>query len=477
MDRLETQLSPGDRAEMSPGRRPLMSWVFPSNRKIQHLTPVIWGKRALEATIFCLAALAFSMWLEPIDPFQIHTGYPWVWIMPAVIAMRYGTSVGIWSVTVILVSWLGMYRYGFPSRLGNEVAAFPEAYFVGGLAMTMICGQFADTWIERHRRVIAANGYFNERLQMLTREHYLLRLSHEKLERDMLVKPLTLRESLTKLRNIVHASHNDAERMPGAGELLQLLVQSCQLEVATIFLVDADGRLEAEPRAVLGTPSAMDPSDPLLRTCLENRRLAHLHNSQIGKERQQSSKYLVCLPMCSVSGRLYGVVAVESMPFSALNKATLQMMAVMVGYYTDGLEQEGATAGIYARVPGCPNDFSMDLVKLCRIHNTAGIESSLVAFVFENNASGTQLYENIKRIKRSIDMSCTLSNARRKILIALLPLSNQQAAHGYLSRVEESLHELSGKNFPSAHVLPYVARLGATSAVDNLVQLLERCDA
>ncbi|MBX4421619.1 hypothetical protein K4H00_26790, partial [Mycobacterium tuberculosis] len=68
--------------------------------------------------------------------------------------------------------------------------------------LVLIGGQYGDIWGARLSRARTVNGYLNDRLAALTKNHFLLRLSHERLENDLLAKPTTLRDTLTQLRNI-----------------------------------------------------------------------------------------------------------------------------------------------------------------------------------------------------------------------------------------------------------------------------------
>lgn len=481
MDRMTSQFRRERLAASGPTRRRgvLLGRLFPSNRKVDNISPLVWGTRALEATVLCLLALAFSTWVTPDNPFQVRAEFPWLWIVPAVIAMRYGTSIGIWSVTMLLVSWFVLHGYGHNLKwiAVNSVAEFPESYFVGGLVLIMICGQFSDTWSERHRRLMAANSYFNERLQTITRNHFLLRLSHERLEQDMLVKPMTLRETLVRLRDMTRVNLEKSEAMPGANDFLQILAQSCQLEVAAIYRVDLAGNLDPMPVAQLGQAAALERNDPLVKFCLQNQTLAHLRNTEIGRDRQQTSRYLVCAPIAASNGNILGIVAIERLPFSVMNNDTLQMMAVMVGYYADGLEHEDVIEEIHEHVPDCPTDFALDLVRLSRIYEIASINSAMVALVFEANEQGQDLYENVKRMKRSIDMAWAISNGRNHVFITLLPLSAEQAVEGYLQRIETNLQTLFGKDFMSAHVASHAGYLRSSWPVETLGKLLEQCNA
>lgn len=451
-----------------------LRFIFPHNRRDPATAPGAWIAGAVEGAILCLMALAFSTWASPNDPFGVHRQFPWLWTVPAIVAMRYGTSTGVWTTVVLLGAWFAWYvlapRFGLVPSLHATV--FPEAYFVGGVVWVLICGQFSDVWSARHRRIMAANAYLNERLQTVTRNHFLLRLSHESLEQDMLSKPMTLRESLVHLRELTGTDRGRGDPMPGASDFLKIIGHSCQLEIASVHPV-ADGAPDLMPAASLGAAGDLQGNDPLVLACIKQHKLAHVKHID---EATQTSRYLVCAPLLAASGRLLGILAVEKMPFFALNDDILQLMTVLAGYYADGLEREYAVFGICEQLPDCPHDFALDLIRLCRIHNDAGIDSSVVALVFDKTDAGQDLFENVKRMKRSIDQSWTFSNDRHHVLITLLPLSGSQAVEGYLVRVEHALQTLFGKNFVSAHVAPHIGYLSSSPPAKILARLLEQCD-
>jgi hypothetical protein len=109
--------------------------------------------------------------------------------MPAILAMRYGSTLGVVAVATMLGGWY-LLMHGHQEDEAQAVVsaaqAFPQAYFLGGLVLTLLCGQFAEVWNARSRRLRGVNAYLEERLTMLTKNHFLLRLSHERLEQDLL---------------------------------------------------------------------------------------------------------------------------------------------------------------------------------------------------------------------------------------------------------------------------------------------------
>lgn len=430
------------------------------------------GWVAIETVVVNFAALLLRYWVAPDDLFGLDAQFPWLWIVPALLAMVYGTAVGVSSVTLLVGAWLALQLMAGSSDL---LAGFPSAYFLGGLALTLLAGQFADVWNARTRRLKAVNAYLEERLATLTRNHFLLRLSHERLEQDLLAKPLTLRETLVHLRQLSGTvdDHN-RHTLPAATEFMQLLAQSCQLEVAGIFALH-EGRPQPSAVAVLGECDDLVLDDPLLHYCLVQDELVHVQSTAAPVDARDTSRYLICAPVKPSGSATLAVVAVERMPFFALNEDNLQLLSVLAGYYADGLQLQDVAGDVLARLPDCPPEMALDIVRLHRIRAQAGIESSLVALVFETNAAAGDIFEQVKLFKRGVDLAWEISTAERRILITLLPLAGRAAVDGYLLRIDGALRAQFGAGLTESHVATHIARIGEQPPVETLVDLVRRC--
>ena len=464
----EADAPPRDRNALRPLLGALAARFFPG-QQISREPRWIWAWAAFEAVLFGVAAVAVAFWLAPADPFGIGLQFPWLWLVPAVVAMRYGSVIGFVSVLTYWGMWVGL------EVLALISTPFPQSYFLGGLILTLLCGQFADVWNSRQRRLRAVNAYLDERLSTLTRSHFLLRLSHERLEQDLLAKPLTLRETLVRLRKLAGMPADGA--LPGADEFLQVLAQSCQLEVAAVFALKPDGTYAMEPSARLGPARALDLADPLLSYGLEQGDLVHVQMAEPGARDFDQSRYLVCAPMQTASGQRIGLVAVERLPFFALNYDTLQLFTVLLGYYADGIEAGQETRRVLEATPACPPEFALDLVRLTRIRHEADIQSALVALVFEDNERGADMFAQIKRLRRNVDLGWEPRVPGRLVQVTLLPLAGAAAVEGYIDRLESALRAQFGVDFLAARIVAHTAPLGRATAQDMLSGLLARCHA
>ena len=445
------------------------------------LAPAVTRPFAIVETIVFMVIVCGLAWLvEPRDPLLLGAGFPWLWLAPLVIALRYGALPGLLADALLLAVWQLFYPHG---------SVFPVMVFAGGIIETILVGHFGDTWGSRAARASALNDYLNDRLVALTNSHYLLRLSHERLEKDLLSKPTTLRDSITELRRLsVEGSAEAAsigvagtaqgqmqgetqgEMLPGAHGLLEFVAQACQIEVAAVYPVRG-GRPLAEPAARIGDRFEFDPKDELVTHAIGTQAIAHLKSEDTPLANTQ---YLVCAPLVSADGVLLALLVVKRMPFLSLNFDNLQLLLVLLGYYADGVKHAKFVQRIVDTVPGCPSDFALDLGRLTRMQRDAGVASSLVALAFPRDEAGDSLFEHVMRRRRSLDVMWPVRSATQSVLVNLMPATDTTGIDGYLARIEGSLAAQFNTDLERARIGVHTLHLDGTDPGQALLRLLKR---
>lgn len=419
-----------------------------------------------EIALFTFGIIALGAWSNPKDPFMVHLPFPWLWLAPTILGLRYGTLAAFGSIGLISGSW------SLWDILSDNTELFPAHFFMGGLILSLIAGEFADVWIVRLKRVREANAYLNERLESLTRRHYLLKLSHERLEQDMLTKPMTLRDSIMHIREAMATGIQTPTALPHAHALMSLLGQTCQLEVASLYPV-VKGKIQTQASASIGTTQDLAVDDPLLNYALEKNELAHLQTADL---QEANSRYVVVAPLLATNQECLGVLLIERMPFLSLNQETLQFLAVLLGYYADNVKLVPLAIKILRDNPTCPLEFASELLRLERVQRESGLPSSITAFVISDSPHRQDIVAEMVRQRRQMDIIWDIHLSDRDILITMMPLHGNAAVTGYLLRSQKWLKEMFNANtFSEAHVTPYTALVNERPAADLLNNLLERC--
>ncbi|MBK7301302.1 MAG: PelD GGDEF domain-containing protein [Moraxellaceae bacterium] len=419
-----------------------------------------------EIALFTFGIISLGAWSNPNDPFMVELPFPWLWLAPTLLGLRYGTVAAFGSIGLIAGSW------SLWDLLSQNPNLFPAHFFMGGLILSLIAGEFADVWIVRLKRVREANAYLNERLESLTRRHYLLKLSHERLEQDMLTKPMTLRDSIMHIREIMVTGLQDPSALPHANAVMHLLAQTCQLEVAALYPVN-QGKVNKKADASIGTPQELDLDDALLTYALEKNELSHLQTESL---QNAESHYLVVAPLIATNQQCLGVLVVERMPFLSLNQETLQFLGVLLGYYADNVKLIPLAMKILRDNPTCPIEFASELLRLERVQRESGLPSSITAFVISESPHRQDIFAEMVRQRRQMDISWDIRLSDRDIIITMMPLHSDAAVTGYLLRSQKWLKEMfNAPNFSEAKITPYTALVNERPAADLLNNLLERC--
>lgn len=446
--------SPPRPAEPTPKSRAITGASF-TGSPLGKLAPTGLSRSVvlLEALLLPACALLLGFWLQPQDPLWVDAEFHWAWLAPMIVALRYGPLTGLLSVGVLLAGWW-WFR--------PQYVQFPQVFFLGGLILVLLVGEFSSLWVARTRRAEGMQHYLHQRTEHLIRQYYLLRLSHDRLEHELIGRPMSMRDALKTLRGL-------GSMESGAASLLDLLAQYCQIGAAAIYPVQ-DDTLAEQPLASIGPPLTLHPQDPLLRQALETHKLCHVVQTLTLK---QQSHYLMAAPLLDLGGEIYGLLLVDDMPFFALQEENLQTINLLLGYYTDGLSAQTLAQPLLQRWPDCPAEFAFELQRLWHMHQSTKVQSIVVALEFTPTAIAHDLPQQLLRLRRLMDETWLLQGQNRQLLAVLMPLGDASTAEGFLARLENWIHQKQNTSLADAGIFPHQLPLSQTQPLALLQRLHE----
>jgi polysaccharide biosynthesis protein PelD len=383
----------------------------------------------IEITLIPIAAALLGWMVRPGDPTLSGEEFPWQWLAPVLVALRYGVWPGLFGSAILLINgWIAAHE-------GLVPANWSSAPLFGGGLLVLICGEFSDVWHDRTRRMEETYLYVTERLSRLTKRHLLLNLSHDRLEQEMLARPGSLRDALVGMRTLALQKSPEQSRLPGAQELLLLLSQYVNIEAASVYTVQEKNGVFALGTLVasLGDPADLSPDDELITLALESGNLAHIAVDDTGLKHR--SDQLVVAPLIAGEQEVIGVLAVNRMPFLSLNSENLQMLLVLLGYYADNLGSAPGVASIHRQMPGMPFLFAQELARMMNLHSTIGMDSHLVVMRCRGRRSH-EIVDSFLRIKRGLDLYWKTVVQDQPVLVVLLPFASISATDGFLERLD-----------------------------------------
>ncbi len=293
--------------------------------------------RALaESVALTLAFPALGYALDAGDPFFLKHPFPWIVFAPLLVGLRHGFAPGCTSAFVLASALVLSWR---THVLG--VAAFPAESALGLVALAMLTGQFSDVWRRETRRLAASDERSKLRATALSKSHFLLELSHERLREESQGAP-NLEEALSVVRDAAVSA--DGSWAAIADAMMSVFAAYAMLEVGVVLRIDAHGRA-AGTIATIGAAERVDSDDALLLAASRGRELVYVRGKGLSGEAGPWSRLLAAVPFVDTRGTLSAVLCVQSMPFSAFHERNLEALAVLAAHFADlmgGVEHHDA---------------------------------------------------------------------------------------------------------------------------------------
>ena len=400
------------------------------NRLARFLAPPKLGAMAwLESPLLVVLAVLVGFLVRPDDPLIFQGGIRWSIVVVLLVALRYGSLLGSLGMLTLLLAWFACKAIGLYPGL-----PFPELTFLGGYVIVLITGEFADMWRVRLDRAESRAGYTLDRLQNLTQRHVLLRLSHDRLEENLLVRPYTVRDALLSLRDVM-MDESHSETLPAGDELLNLLADYCQLQRGGLYEVSG-GRIHPEPVALLGHNQPLDLDDRLLKHAFETRQMAHVQIAGEGYD----GIYWVAAPVMNSGGQLIGMVVVERMPFLSIHQETLQLFGLLLNFYADVVQHGPEVDDLTEVWPSMPAVFGRELVALGNLSAAQKVDTTLILLTPDDSAQSQQIVEGLYRGRRNLDGYWWVDYDGYQLML-LMPMTGPSSFESFLRRVEGWLAE------------------------------------
>ena len=401
--------------------------------------------RVLETLLWPALLVALSWYSRPANPFYINEGFPWPWLGPWLIGLRYGVSYGTAASVGLLAAW----------ALLTPAAEFPRLYFLGGAIATLVAGEFGSYWRMQILRLQESLRYLNDKVERLTRRLYLVKLSHDELEYEMVDRPGTLRESLIALRalmdQVTQYTSASTTELPGAQQLLEFVMAQCRIESAAIYAVRMDPAIQLKRIASAGGMLDPSPDDPMIERALETGHQVHLQDALL--EVSERKQLIAVTPLMSSAGQPVGFMAIGSMPFTALTTDNLQTIAVLLENYADYLRLSLNASELMPQWPEAPRGLAGEFGWLSRLRQEFGLASRCVVWRVRH-AREDQMLEHLQQLHSRGETawrwppSASLPQQQQQrsppCVIVLVPFAVAAAISIYKQRIFDSMDQKFG---------------------------------
>lgn len=392
---------------------------------------VKWG----ESIIIPLIFVGLGYLVNPNDPFALHGPFPWVFLAPALIALRYSTLLSVVSILVIIV---GIYLHN-PSSL-----LIYKYYLLGGIILTFICSEFSNAWQDKFNENKQLQQYLETKITQLTHAYYFTNLSNERLQQTLINKPITLQNAIVQLRKLLINS-KEVLTPDIANYLLNLFEQMCSIEKAAIFIFK-DNKFNVTPLAYLGEKFELNLEDDLIKnSCLQQHKT---HYNAINKLTEfQHSDYIATNIIASGDEKILGILVIKEISFWSLNDATLQILNILSTYVADQIWAIESSKKFLKIFPSCPPAFATELNKLIHLKESANINSSIIAMVVPKDIKHDVILLEIKKHLTGLETYWQYTHGQHDIALILQPFTSAIDITEFLNNIQKKLKENLGITF------------------------------
>jgi hypothetical protein len=392
----------------------------------------VWG----ETGAVCAIALVFAWGLHPQAVFPGEGDFPYLFFAPVLAGLRHGFAAGLGSGVLLAIVGALAWR-----ATGGTLRGLPPAPPLGLVLAGMAAGEFCEHWRRCRGRLEAESSYRRERLETFTRAYHLLKVSHDRLEHRLLGHSQSLRGCLLTLQKLLDFSSPEGTPLKRiADAVLDLFATQGAMQIGALFDVDAAARPLAPALARHGGGEEPDPRDPLVLEALKLRKTVSVYSKaraaayRGGERRRIRSALVAAVPLIDVHGRIWGVVAVVSMPFQAFHEENLGFLSVLSGHIGDLLRSAAEQAGGADLIE---KDFVLHLRRALADARGFRLPAAVASISCPDSLRPTAFFEALLSGRRGLDRALHLRRAPgAQTLLLLLPQTDASGLKGFLDRVE-----------------------------------------
>lgn len=412
-------------------------------RKIRPLA----AELLLELFLFTLLPPGLGFLFHPVDPFFLQSSFPVLIGPPFLFALRYGSAPAMGSVALTGIGLYGAFYY----RVGN-VPHYPGPLLLGILLLTLITGEATDRSLSQLQRSKIEKDLLARRFGQFTNAYHVMKISHDQLKEQLANTRFSLRDALQMVREKLQKRHKDGRGGLSAkvgDDVLSALGYFCAIQIAGIYPVDDTGKVARQPIAVKGKMGEFKENDPLIgKTLLQGALVSVLPETYIaGSPDALGTDLLAAVPIKDSSDRIWGIVAVAEMHFSAFQSENLNLMQLICAYTGDLLSQ---AAHIFYAADDRQN-FIGELENTWRLAGKFGIVSSLICIDFKKKHPPEAFLDAIVNRLRSLDHAWFFSDSRNCMKSCLLmPLMGETEYLHFRNHLDDYLTEKFGHGVEAA---------------------------
>jgi len=417
--------------------------------KLDTLLDILHSYAYVETLIIVTAYLIFGYFIDPDDICMLNSQISYILILLSIITLFHGFENGILAVVILAFAmW-----YFYPS--------FQYVEFLIALLMTMIFSEFHYYWTQKIKTAEINANYRGDKLDELSKAFYTLKISHDQLEKNYVIKPMSIRNSIEFIINKNHEilldDNFEDKKREYYRSFLELLEKSFNVNSAAIIYKKNDLNTEYinAKNADIVQSSTLEKvdADVIVKDYLVDeaisRGIAIYISDTAGEPTTNSSdnsEYLAAIPAMH-NNKAIAVLAIKKMPFMSFNREVLTSISILLEYFSVEIRKKDILSLSDDVSIIKDDDFRFEYDRLKKLYEKYKVNSIVLVLRVNNELQAVRIYEKNQKLLRSLDLVAMVEANGLFYITLMFPLHDEAAALGYLNRLLANIDEEKDKEF------------------------------
>jgi len=387
--------------------------------------------------------LIIGYFVNPEDICLLEDQVPYLLVLLSVITLFHGFESGMFALGIIATSMWFFYE------------SFPYVAFLVNLLMVMIFSEFYYFWTNQIKELKANNTYKTTKLTELANAFYTLKISHDQLEKNYVLKPMSIRSAIEEILYGKKSANKTQEDY--FKDFLSLLEKSFDLQGGFILYPEKDPQeylMEENIKICYSSLSGKYEMGEIFQEYIVNKAINYkravyvsdINGSPALRKEEEDSKFLAAIPIIYEENTL-ALLVIERMSFMAFNKENLISLSILFEYLLISSLKKRLLKDKKQLLFIDNTEFRYEYIRTSLLQEKYGIHSTVMVFKIKNQIQALKLFEKSQKMLRSLDLLTQYQHNEVYNLIFLFPMSDKASAIGFLNRLQSTLHDERDKKF------------------------------
>ncbi len=357
------------------------------------------------------------------DPLLFSLKYSPVIFISLILSLTHGFTGGLTFITSLFLVSTFFYK------------GIPFKDLLWNLLVVLITAEFRYYWGRKFKETEVESKYIKEKLERIKKELFLLKVSHDKLELNYIVKPYSIRNAISELKRETIRYKKKEEVF---NKFLKVISENFNVTCAGIYEYKNGKFLLISSMG--DTFEVILKRDPFLEEAFKEGDVHYIPLTEISTICESNLDYL-SLIFARGSEYTY-LLVIKDMLLSNINEEILTAIHILFSYVVEDVEFIFHNKEKYQDITVCNIDLLREFNKMYKLFKKFNIKSTIILFSY------TQLNEDaeLKLLStvRATDTICILKELN--IILYILPFTPYLNAKDFSDRILEECEFLKLKD-------------------------------